>query len=733
MQTKDLKVEGELQSKLLVNSVTGYAMYMLDREGAVTRWNAGAERAKGYAEAEVLGRNFSMFYTPEDQASGEPRRALETALETGRFERSEWRVRKDGSRFWASVVIEPVVMRGSAIGFAKITRDITGEREADEQLAAVHRNLKIALTYMSQGLALYDGGGALILANRRLSEMFGVPCEQVRIGMSIGEVMGAIGFSRRRAQRLEVRIHAISPDGQMDQTFEEIGDVHVVSIATRPMPDGGWVMTFEDVTERRRAEMQLAFMAHHDALTSLPNRTFFHERLQQAATQAKRGVPFVLMSLDMNGFKSVNDTLGHAAGDELLQAVAQRLRASLRESDTVARLGGDEFAVIQTGPKSDADAVVLAKRLIHALAQPYLLGGHQVISGCSVGMAMAPRDGSEVDDLLKKADMALYRAKKDETLSYSFFEPELDRRMESRRTLERDLRQALLGDELRLHYQPLVDAQTSEITSYEALVRWQHPTRGMISPADFIPLAEESGLIVPIGEWVVRTACEEAATWAKEVKVAVNLSPAQFKSGRLPEMIAEALSFSGLSAHRLELEITETVLLQNSETTLKALHRLRDLGVRIALDDFGTGYSSLSYLRSFPFDKLKIDRSFVQDLPECRSARAIVQAIAALGASFNMSITAEGVEKLEQMEYLRGEGCNELQGFYLSKPKPKEELVVVRKTAGTARNEGRTAEVDEPVSVGPVNIDRAGSLGSCAAGVIAFAGAGSILVSDYGQ
>jgi len=399
----------------------------------------------------------------------------------------------------------------------------------------------------------------------------------------------------------------------------------------------------------------------------------------------------------------------------------------------VARLGGDEFAVIQTGPKSDADAVVLAKRLIHALAQPYLLGGHQVISGCSVGMAMAPRDGSEVDDLLKKADMALYRAKKDETLSYSFFDPELDRRMESRRTLERDLRQALLGDELRLHYQPLVDAQTSEITSYEALVRWQHPTRGMISPADFIPLAEESGLIVPIGEWVVRTACEEAATWAKEVKVAVNLSPAQFKSGRLPEMIAEALSFSGLSAHRLELEITETVLLQNSETTLKALHRLRDLGVRIALDDFGTGYSSLSYLRSFPFDKLKIDRSFVQDLPECRSARAIVQAIAALGASFNMSITAEGVEKLEQMEYLRREGCNELQGFYLSKPKPKEELVVVRKAAGAAPNEGRTAEVDEPMSVARVNIDRAGSLGSCAAGVIALAGAGSILVSDYGQ
>ncbi len=572
-------------------------------------------------------------------------------------------------------------------------RSLARGHEADEQLAAVHRNLKVALTYMSQGLALYDADGALILANRRLSEMCGVSCEQVRIGMSVAEVMGAIGFSRRRAQRVSERIHSIAPDGQMDQTFEEIGEAHVISIATRPMPDGGWVMTFEDVTERHKAEVQLAYLAHHDALTGLPNRTYFHERLRQATVQAKRGTAFVLMSLDMNGFKGVNDTLGHAAGDELLRVVAQRLRACVRESDTVARLGGDEFAVIQTGPKEDGDAVVLAKRLIHALGQPYLLHGHQVLSGCSVGMAMAPKDGTEIDDLMKKADMALYRAKKDDALSYSFFEPELDIRMETRRTLERDLRQALLRDELRLHYQPLVDAQTGEVTSYEALVRWLHPTRGMVSPADFIPMAEESGLIVAIGEWVVRTACEEAATWAENVKVAVNLSPAQFKGGRLPEMIGEALSFSELSADRLELEITETVLLQNSETTLKALHRLRDMGVRIALDDFGTGYSSLSYLRSFPFDKLKIDRSFVQDLPQSHSARAIVQAIAALGASFNMAITAEGVEKADQMEYLRGEGCNEFQGFYLSKPKPKEELLMVRKALGLPRLQAGEMEV----------------------------------------
>ncbi len=680
----DLVIEGDFRSKLLIDSLTGYAIYLLDRKGVVSTWNTGAERATGYVAEEVVGRHFSMFYTAEDREKGEPLRVLDVAVQDGRFEGSGWRVRKDGSRFWVCLVMEPVTVNGRVVGFAAITRDNTGEHEADERLEAVHRNLKIALTYMSQGLALYDAEGALILANRRLCEMCGVSCEQVRVGMSIAEVMEAIGFSKRRARRLEERIHSITPDGQMDQAYEELSEVHVVSIATRPMPDGGWVMTFEDVTERRKAEVQLAYMAHHDALTGLPNRTYFHDRLLQATVQAKRGVPFVLMSLDMNGFKGVNDNLGHAAGDELLRAVAQRLRDCVRESDTVARLGGDEFAIIQTGPKEEGDAVVLAKRLIQALEQPYLLHGQQVLSGASVGMTMAPKDGTEADDLMKKADMALYRAKKDEAVKFSFFEPELDTRMETRRMLERDLRQALLQDEFRLHYQPLVDATTREVTSYEALVRWQHPTRGMVSPADFIPLAEESGLIVPIGEWVVRAACEEAATWTEQVKVAVNLSPAQFKSGRLVEMIAESLSISGLSAERLELEITESVLLQNSETTLKALHRLRELGVRIALDDFGTGYSSLSYLRSFPFDKLKIDRSFVQDLPESHSARAIVQAIAALGTSFNMAITAEGVEKLEQIEYLRGEGCNELQGFYLSRPKPIEELVVTRRAPKAA-------------------------------------------------
>ena len=377
--TYEMTMQEEVRSKLLVDSLTGYAIYLLDTQGVVSTWNAGAERVAGYTAEEIVGQHFSCFYTPEDRERGEPEQTLKTALRDGRFEGSGWRLRKNGSPIWEHVVVEPVTVEGELTGFALVTRDGTADHEAEERLASVHRNLKIALTYMSQGLALYDATGSLILANRRLSDMCGVSSERVRVGMSIASVMEAIGFGHRRAKRLQERIFSISPDGQMDQTFEEIGDVHVVSIATRAMPDGGWVMTFEDVTERRKAEVQLAFMAHHDALTTLPNRTYFHERLRQATMQSKRGTPFVLMSLDMNGFKGVNDTLGHAAGDELLRLVAQRLRTCVRESDTVARLGGDEFAIIQTGPKEEGDAVVLAKRLIQTLSQPYMLHGQQVL------------------------------------------------------------------------------------------------------------------------------------------------------------------------------------------------------------------------------------------------------------------------------------------------------------------------------------------------------------------
>ena len=430
-----------------------------------------------------------------------------------------------------------------------------------------------------------------------------------------------------------------------------------------------------DVTERRRAEARISHMAHHDALTDLPNRLLFRERLDEALIRVRRhDESLAILCLDLDHFKDVNDTLGHPIGDKLLRQVSSRLRDCLRESDVVARLGGDEFAIIQTGIRTPEDASDFAIRLVDLVGEPYDIDGHHVIIGASVGIAVAPNDGDNPDRLLKNADMALYRAKGDGRGTFRFFEPEMDARVQARRALELDLRKALVAGEFEIYYQPLVNLREDAVTGFEALLRWKHPVRGMVSPADFIPLAEEIGLIVPLGEWVLRQACSQAATWPDHVKVAVNLSPVQFKSRNLLPAVMLALASSGLSAARLELEITESVLLSESEANLATLHQLRALGVRISMDDFGTGYSSLSYLRTFPFDKIKIDQSFVRELAANGDCMAIVRAVAGLGSSLGIPTTAEGVETNEQLEWLRSEGCTEVQGYLFSPPRPAEEI-----------------------------------------------------------
>ena len=430
-----------------------------------------------------------------------------------------------------------------------------------------------------------------------------------------------------------------------------------------------------DVTERRRAEARISHMAHHDALTDLPNRLLFRERLDEALVRMRRhDEGLAILCLDLDHFKDVNDTLGHPVGDKLLRAVARRLSGALRESDVVARLGGDEFAIIQTSIATPEDASHFAIRLVELIGEPYDIDGHHVIVGASVGIALAPGDGDNPDRLLKNADMALYRAKGDGRGTFRFFEPEMDARVQARRALELDLRKALVAGEFEMFYQPLVNLSDNAVTGFEALLRWRHPVRGMVSPADFIPLAEEIGLIVPLGEWVLRQACAEAATWPDHVKVAVNLSPVQFKSRNLLPAVMMALASSGLPATRLELEITESVLLSESEANLATLHQLRALGVRISMDDFGTGYSSLSYLRTFPFDKIKIDQSFVRELSASGDCMAIVRAVAGLGSSLGIPTTAEGVETDEQLEWLRGEGCTEVQGYLFSPPRPAHEI-----------------------------------------------------------
>jgi diguanylate cyclase (GGDEF)-like protein/PAS domain S-box-containing protein len=437
----------------------------------------------------------------------------------------------------------------------------------------------------------------------------------------------------------------------------------------------GYLVAIVDITERRRAEARIAYMAHHDGLTNLANRELFQERLKQALEQAGAANKRVAaLCLDLDLFKNVNDSFGHPIGDRLLKQVADRLKAEVRGNNLAARLGGDEFAVILASDVSPKEASDYAVRLIKLVSATYDIDGMEVVIGASIGIALSPGDGSSSEDLMRNADMALYRAKQDGGGVHRFFEKEMDRLAQKRRDMELDLRRALAGGEFELHYQPLVDISADRISGFESLLRWRHPEKGMIPPAEFIPVAEDIGLITPIGEWVLREACNEAVKWPADVKVAVNLSPVQFRSRNLVQVVISALAQSGLSPKRLELEITESIFLAETEANIAILHQLRELGVRISMDDFGTGYSSLSYLRSFPFDKIKIDRSFVKDLAERPDCVAIVRAISGLGRSLNITTTAEGVETIDQFDWLRAEGCNEVQGFLFSAARPAAEV-----------------------------------------------------------
>jgi diguanylate cyclase (GGDEF)-like protein len=558
------------------------------------------------------------------------------------------------------------------------------------KLAEVDRErLHAAVSNMPIGLAMYDNNRRLIISNTRYAEMYQLPAELTKPGTPLElileeRVRTGVFVGTNSNQFIEDMI-GLTEQAEPALQMAELRDGRSVSIRYQPMQGGGWVSTHEDVTERQRAEARIHHLARHDPLTDLPNRTLLKERMDEALKQVKRGESMAVLCMDLDRFKSVNDTLGHPVGDALLRAVADRIRALTRDVDTVARFGGDEFAVIQVGTDQPQGATALAERLVEVLCSPFEIDEHQIVIGCSIGVAIAPSDGENADLLIKKADTALYRAKLDGRATYRFFEAGMDARAQARRSLELDLRKALINAELELHYQPLVNLDRGEVSSFEALVRWNHPARGRISPADFIPLAEETGLIVPIGEWALRQACADAATWPEHIKVAVNLSPVQFKSESLVRAVFSALTAAALAPSRLELEITETVLLQDSEATLGMLHRLRALGVRISMDDFGTGYSSLSYLRSFPFDKIKIDRSFITDIAHSDQSQAIVQAVTSLGQTLGMATTAEGVETSEQLEHLRAQGCTEVQGYFFSPAKPAREIAGLIAAIGQLR------------------------------------------------
>ncbi len=537
--------------------------------------------------------------------------------------------------------------------------------------------LETVLNNLAQGVLLFDSETRLIFCNRRYIEMYGLSSEIARPGRYLRDLL---------LQRIQAGTFTDDPDEYIVRLKEGIAaqasfnhtvhlpDGRAYSVVSKPIAGGGWLATHEDVTERLRSDGRIAHMARHDALTDLPNRVLLRERLEHELKRVKRGECLAVLCLDLDQFKGINDTLGHPIGDELLKLVADRLRGCTREPDTVARLGGDEFAIIMTQMQEPTDAASLSKRIRESIIKPYQIEGHQIVTDISIGISVAPFDAEEADPLLRNADMALYGAKADGRGTFRFFEPDMNVRMKTRRELEMDLRKALVGKEFELHYQPLVNLQSNDVNAFEALLRWNHPKRGLVSPADFIPVAEETGLIIPLGEWVLKAACYEAVDWPDHIKVAVNLSPAQLNNRNLLNVVIGALAESGMPARRLQLEITETVLLQNTFATLATLHELRKLGVQIALDDFGTGYSSLSYLRSFPFDKIKIDQSFIQDLSNGAEPLAIVQAVANLAKCLNMTSTAEGVETQQQMDLLQSMGCTEMQGYLFSRARPASEI-----------------------------------------------------------
>ena len=571
---------------------------------------------------------------------------------------------------------EDITTREEMSARLKMQNELGKQQEENSRV----RNLQFdtAINNMSQGLCFFDANHRLIVCNDRYIDMYDLAHDRVGPGTPLAEIVDmrfeAGSFPEMtRDEYLRWRAN-VAISHEPTDSIVELRNGKTVKIRHRPMPDGGWVATHEDITVQRRSEVKIEYMAHHDALTDLANRVLLNERLEQALGRIHLEEMVAVHHLDLDQFKAVNDTFGHPAGDKLLKIVADRLRGLVRETDTIARMGGDEFVVVQAPIADPAESTSLAQRIIALMSEPFDLDGHQAVIGASIGIAVGPSDGLKPDELLRNADLALYRAKGDGRGTFRFFETAMDLQMQTRRIMERDLRKALSSGQFELYYQPVVNLASGDISGFEALIRWNHPEQGVIPPASFIPLAEETGLIVPVGEWVIRQACATAAQWPGDLSIAVNISAAQFRNPGLMQVIVGALATSGLDPTRLEIEITETVLLQNRETTLAVLRQLRELGIRIAMDDFGTGYSSLTYLQCFPFDKIKIDRSFVKDITENTGSLNIVRAVAALAKGMGMTATAEGVETSEQLDRITSEGCTEMQGFLFSRPVPASEI-----------------------------------------------------------
>ncbi|ARQ58840.1 UNVERIFIED_ORG: diguanylate cyclase (GGDEF)-like protein/PAS domain S-box-containing protein [Rhizobium etli] len=674
----------ERNFKLLVQGVTDYAICTLDPNGKVSNWNAGAERAKGYSADDIVGKDFSLFYSEEDRRNGLPQRALKTARREGRFETQGWRYRKDGSSFWAHVVIDAIHDEsGALIGFAKITKDNSKQKADADRIKEVTHNLDVALQNMGQGICLFDGDERLVLCNKRYLEIFRFPEGSVRPGMGYRQMV-EIGYAANTEDAAEAAARAEAHytrnmaliRGGAGSAVHKYPSGKSLQQNVNMLPNGGWVITFEDITDRLKSEEQVAFLAKHDALTGLPNRLHFGERVSEELMVAERVRGKVaVVGIDLDKFKEVNDQHGHGTGDMVLVELTRRLAEVQQEGEFVARFGGDEFAAIK---RFDELSVLhdFITRLEGALGGSVSVDGFEIKTGASLGVAIYPGDAESVDGLLANADLAMYRAKQSLLEKVCFYEAAMDETARHRRALANDLWASIHRNELHLHYQVQKSVRTGEITGYEVLLRWRHHARGNIPPMDFIGLAEECGAILPIGEWVLREACREAARWNNNHKIAVNLSPVQLGHADMATVIAGILSETGLNPRRLEIEITESSIIVDKEKALRTMRAIKALGVSIAIDDFGTGYSSLETLRSFPFDKIKLDKSFMAEVETSPQSKAIVRAILALGRSLEVPVLAEGVETQAQLDTLCEEQCDEAQGYLLGKPQAMGEAVL---------------------------------------------------------
>jgi diguanylate cyclase (GGDEF)-like protein/PAS domain S-box-containing protein len=696
--------ESEHKYRMLIERVQDYAIVMLGPQGEIHTWNLGAERITGCTYAEIAGQNFSRFFPPADIARGRPEEILRMAAANGAYEEQAVRVRKDGRRFIVDTTFTALRNPdGDLRGFSVISRDISESKE----LGAKYRGL---LEAAPDAMVVVNQGGEIVLLNVQAEKQFGYHRDEL-IGQKVKSIIPE-GFAERLiADSLR------SPEDALAQQIgtgielngrRKNGSEFPIEIMLSPLESVDGILVtaaIRDITARKKAAAQMTHSAEHDFLTGLPNRMLLNDRVDQAIISAPRHKKRVaVLFLDLDGFKHINDSLGHSTGDKLLRSVAKRLLDCVRRTDTVSRQGGDEFVVLLSEEEQSEDAAIAARRMLRAVAETHSIDQHNLYISTSIGVSVYPDDGLDAETLIKNADTAMYQAKENGRQSYQFFKPAMNVRAVARQSIEESLRRALERQEFALHYQPKIDLRTGEITSAEALIRWTHPTRGLVSPAQFIPVAEDCGLILPISDWVLREACRQARSWAaaglRLGTIAVNISAMEFRNENFLQGIFTILKDTGLDPKLLELELTESVLMKQSESAQSILRALRAGGVQVAVDDFGTGYSSLSYLGKFPVDALKIDQAFVRQITTAPDETGIVTAIISMGHSLHLRVVAEGVETHEELAFLQAHQCDQAQGYYFSRPVPADQFARLLETGITAPADSAPVEIGRSVPLG---------------------------------